>query len=90
MRALRAAALAETISYLVLLVAVGVKYAADAPGGVSAAGPVHGVIFLAYAGLVLVYRDELGWDVARTAFALAAAVLPFGGLLVERRYLRGP
>ncbi len=88
MRALRIAALAETVSYLVLLVAVVVKYAADSPGGVSAAGPVHGVIFLAYAGLVLLHRDELRWDVARTAFALAAAVLPFGGLLVERRYLR--
>ncbi|MEJ7844344.1 MAG: DUF3817 domain-containing protein [Acidimicrobiales bacterium] len=84
---MRVAALAETVSYLVLLVAVVVKYAADSPAGVSAVGPVHGVIFLAYAALVLRYRSELGWDTTRTAFALAAAVLPFGGLLVERRYL---
>ncbi len=90
MRALRVAALAETVSYLALLVAVVVKYAADSPGGVRAAGPVHGVIFLAYAALVLVHRRSLGWDAPRTAFALAAAVLPFGGLLVERRYLPAP
>jgi integral membrane protein len=80
----RVVALIEAVSYLILLVAVVAKYGFDAPIGVRIMGPVHGVIFLVYAGLAFTVRDELRWSATHTAAVLAAAVLPLGGYLVER------
>lgn len=80
----RAVALVEAVSYLVLLAAVVAKYGFDAPIGVRIMGPVHGVIFLVYAGLAFTVRDELRWSPQHTAAVLAAAVIPLGGYLVER------
>jgi integral membrane protein len=57
---LRYVALAEATSFLCLLVATVVKYAFDAPGGVQLLGPIHGVLFIAYVGLVLYERSERG------------------------------
>ena len=51
-------------------------------------GPIHGIIFLVYAGAVLYVRDDLKWSGGRTILALVAALVPLGTvLLVERRYL---
>ena len=80
----RVVALIEAVSYLILLVAVVAKYGFDAPIGVRVMGPVHGVIFLVYAGLAFTVREELRWSAQHTAAVLAAAVLPLGGYLVER------
>lgn len=80
----RVVALVEAVSYLILLVAVVAKYGFDAPIGVRVMGPVHGVIFLVYAGLAFTVREELRWSAQHTAAVLAAAVLPLGGYLVER------
>ena len=80
----RVVALVEAVSYLVLLVAVVAKYGFDAPIGVRIMGPVHGVIFLVYAGLAFTVREQLRWSAQHTAAVLAAAVIPLGGYLVER------
>jgi len=85
----RVVALVEAVSYLVLLVAVVAKYGFDAPIGVRIMGPVHGVIFLAYAGLAFTVRDQLRWSAQHTAAVLAAAVIPLGGYLVERSLTPG-
>jgi integral membrane protein len=89
-RTLRVISLAEAISFLLLLVATGVKYGAGLPQGVKVLGPVHGMLFLGYVALVLVARGRLGWSFGRTVLALIAAVLPVAPLLVERFWLRGP
>ena len=52
-------------------------------------GPLHGALFLAYFVLVVFVREDRGWGAARTLGVLAAAVVPLGGWLVERRLLRG-
>jgi len=88
-KALRLVSLAEATSFLVLLlVAMPLKYAAGAPIAVQIMGPIHGVLFLAYVGLVLLGREVLGWDGRRTALALGAGVLPFAPYAVERSWLR--
>jgi integral membrane protein len=84
---LRWVAVAEALSYVALLVAVVVKYGFDQPAGVSAIGPVHGMLFLAYMGLVLLARDELRWSGRETLLAILASAIPLGGVLVERRML---
>ena len=84
---LRWAALAEATSYICLLAAVIAKHAFNQPGGVTVIGPIHGLVFLAYVALVLSEREKLNWPLSRTAFAIAAAVVPLGGVFVERRFL---
>jgi len=87
---LRWVAVAEAISYVMLLLAVVAKYGFDQPGGVTAIGPVHGMLFLAYMGLVLLVRDELGWTPRDTLLAVLASAVPFGGIAVERRMILDP
>ena len=85
LRSFRVVALAEAVSYLVLLAAAVAKRALDAPGPVEALGPVHGVLFLAYLGLAFAVRPILRWNVLTTALVIVAAVVPFGAFVVERR-----
>jgi len=84
-RWLRIVAVVEAISWLALIIATIVKYAADAPLGVHILGPIHGVLFLAYVALALVVRARLKWDARTTLIVLADSILPGGGFLVARR-----
>ncbi|GAA4131768.1 DUF3817 domain-containing protein [Actinomadura keratinilytica] len=88
-RALRIVSIAEAISFLVLLlIAMPLKHMGDMPQGVSVVGPIHGVLFMAYIGLAVMAREQLGWNLGRTVLALAAAVLPVAPFLVERFWIR--
>jgi integral membrane protein len=91
-RLLRAVSLVEGVSYLVLLGCVVAKYAFDAPGegGVPIMGPTHGTIFLIFAVLVLVGREEQGWSGGQTLLALVLSAVPLGGFYVERQMVRVP
>jgi len=86
----RTIAIAEAVSYLALLAAVVAKRGFGVPEGVSMVGPIHGLLFLAYLGAVLQVRAERGWSAQQTLPALAASVVPFGGVWVERRLSRIP
>lgn len=81
---LRRVAIAEATSFLVLLVATVVKYSDGGDGGVRVLGPIHGVLFLAYIGLVLVIRERTRWSARTTGLLALAAVLPFGGYAADR------
>ena len=83
--AFRAVAVAEAISWLALIVATIVKYAADAPLGVKVLGPIHGVLFLAYVALVFEVRRRTRWDARTTFVVLGESIVPGGGFLAARR-----
>jgi integral membrane protein len=78
-------ALAEAASYLLLLGASVAKRALDAPELVTVMGPIHGVLFLTYVALALYVREQLRWTGWTTVMVVVAAVVPLGGLIVERR-----
>lgn len=81
----RLVALLEGLSFLLLLlVAMPLKYVADQPLGVRVLGPIHGVLFIAYA--VLLYDIILAkvWSRRAVFFAAAAAFLPAGTLAFDR------
>lgn len=84
-RWLRIVAVVEAISWLALIAATIVKYAADAPLGVHILGPIHGVLFLGYVALAIDVRRRLKWDGRTTLIVLADAILPGGGFVVARR-----
>ena len=81
----RVVAVAEAVSWLLLIVATIVKYSADAPLGVHVMGPIHGVLFIAYVILTLELRRRLSWDGRTTLVVLAESILPGGGFLAARR-----
>ena len=84
LKTFRVVALTEATSFLLLLIATAIKYAADAPIGVSILGPIHGLLFVAYVLIALNLKDEQGWSVKETGYILLGAVIPFGGYAVDR------
>ncbi len=85
----RRIALVEAVSYLVLMVAVIVKYTADDPTGVEVLGPIHGVIVLVYAAALWRLRGSGAWDTQRVVTAVVLAAVPLGGFWVERNWRSG-
>jgi len=83
-RLFRIVAIAEAISWLLLIVATIVKYSADAPLGVHIMGPTHGVLFLGYVFLALDVRGRLDWSRRRTLIVLAESIVPGGGFVAAR------
>lgn len=84
-RGLRVVAGAEAVSWLMLIAATVVKYAADHPVGVQVLGPIHGTLFLAYVALAGLVWDRRRWPLATGLLVLAESVVPGGGFLVARR-----
>jgi len=84
----RYVALIEATSFLLLLIATGLKYGADGPDLAPILGPIHGILFLTYVFMALSLREDAGWDGGTTAGVLIGAVLPFGGYVVDRKVLR--
>ncbi len=81
-------AIAEAVSFVVLLIATGFKYGVDAPRGVEIMGPVHGVLFLAFVGLAVIIGSQRKWTRQRMAVVVASAVIPIAGYVVGHRLLR--
>ena len=86
-RAFKVLAVVEALSWLILIVATVVKYATTPHKqlAVQIMGPVHGVLFLAYVGLVFVVRRRIDWGARATGIVLLDSILPFGGFVVARR-----
>jgi integral membrane protein len=78
----------EGTSFLLLLfVAMPLKYYADLPQGVKILGPLHGGLFLIYCGCAFMAAGEREWPFRQQLLAYAAAVVPFGTFLFERKFL---
>ena len=83
-RAVRAIALAEGLSFIALLICMIFKYAGPKnPVGVSIMGWVHGLLFLAYIVIFLMARARHGWSWPRTGVYLLAAFIPFAPFFVR-------
>lgn len=72
----------ETISFIALLGAM----TAGSETGVSIAGMTHGLLFLAYAVVVFVYREALGWSSRFVALAILTG--PIGAIIALERLRR--
>jgi len=84
-RAFRAVAIAEAVSWVLLLAGMFVKWVLRTSElGVQLAGPVHGAIFLGYVLVSLVAWRVLGWAPRTAVLALAASVPPLCTVWFER------
>lgn len=77
-------AIAETATWLALIVAMAVKYVGSgAREGVAVTGLVHGVVVLVYVAVALAAARRLRWGSPTLVKALLASVPPLGTLWFE-------
>ena len=89
MRALRKLAIVEGISTLVLFgVAMPLKYLAGMPLAVTVVGSVHGFLFVALVLMLLLAIWKVPISPGLAAAGVAAAIVPGGPFLLERRLAR--
>ena len=89
MRALRQLAIIEGVSTLVLFfVAMPLKYLAGMPLAVTIVGSIHGFLFVALVLMLLVAIWKVPISPALAAAGVAAAIVPGGPFLLERRLSR--
>lgn len=81
---LRVVSILETLSFIGLLVMMFTHN----EGGVSVLGMIHGLLFLAYAIMVLKDRDVFDWSLGFTALAILTG--PIGAILVLERLRKEP
>ena len=87
----RTVAIAEAISWALLLLAMLCKWVLESEpfglheGGVPVAGPIHGGIFMLYVLMCLVAKIAFRWDVKTLVIALASSIPPFATVWFERK-----
>jgi integral membrane protein len=82
----RKVAIAEGISFLVLLViAMPLKYMAGLPMAVTVVGWAHGVLFVGFLALAYEVKTALDKDFLFLVKAFIASILPFGTFWLEKQ-----
>jgi integral membrane protein len=85
----RIVALLEGISYILLLfIATPIKYLLDDPQYVKLLGMPHGILFVAYVALAVLFKKEFSWNNKTFFIVLIAAIIPFGTFYIDKKYLR--
>ena len=83
---LRATALIEGVSFLVLLfLAMPLKYIWEQPMAVRIVGAAHGGLWAAFCAMLFYTTIVAKWPLVRAALLFVAALIPFGPWLVDRR-----
>ena len=86
MRRLRLLGLIEGTSTLLLFgVAMPLKYAWGMPLAVRIVGSVHGALFVAFCLAAVVVAARRRWPATRPLVLIAAAIVPFGPFVLDRR-----
>lgn len=85
LRIFRTVAVAEAITWALLLVGMFLKYVTETTElGVRVFGMIHGVVFVAYCVTTVVVAVDRRWSLGRSLVALLAAVPPFCTVLFDR------
>jgi len=85
LRLFRAVAIAEAITWALLLGGMFLKYVTDTTEvGVQVAGPIHGVVFIAYCLTTLLVAVDQRWSAGRTVLGLVSSIPPFVTVLFDR------
>lgn len=83
---LRKVALAEAVSYLILLgIAMPLKYLAGQPLAVKMVGMIHGVLFVILCAALLRVLLAARWPLSRCALIFIASFIPFVPFFLDRR-----
>jgi len=86
---LRAIGFIEGVSFLLLLgVAMPLKYFAGMPQAVTAAGWLHGILFISFCIALTQAHQDANWTPWRSGTVLIAALLPFGPFAIDKKLRR--
>ena len=89
MSVLRWTGFMEGVSALLLFfVAMPLKYLADRPEAVSVVGLAHGVLFIAYVGLLVLAHLRNSLPLKLVIYGFFAAFVPFGPFVIDGRIAR--
>ena len=78
----------EGASFLILLfIAMPLKYLAGLPLAVRVVGMTHGLLFIGYVISTHLLASEAGWSMRKRFWAYAAAFVPFGTFIFNRKAL---
>ncbi len=80
----RVVAVAETVTWTLLLSGMVLKYGFDIPVAVLIAGSVHGLAFLAYAFIAALVGVNQRWRFRLVVAAVATAVIPYATIPFDR------
>ena len=86
---LKWSALLEGISVLLLyFVAMPMKYFLDMPELIRPVGMAHGILFVAYVGLVLIVGFQRKWSFVAILISWVLSLFPFGTFYAEKKYFK--
>ena len=86
---LRVVGLLEGLSFLLLLfIAMPMKYMFDNPVLVKYVGMGHGVLFILFLIVLFAVCEKQKWSITIFLMGLAAAILPFGPFVFDRKLKR--
>ena len=86
---LRIVAIAEGVSFLLLLfITFPMKRLMGIPEPNFVVGMAHGLLFIAYVGMVLQMKFEKDWGWKKTFLAWGASIVPFGTFIADKRLFR--
>lgn len=85
---LRALAILEGISYLLLIPTVILKYGYEMGLPNKIVGSIHGLLFILYCFWVLYYAIKKRWNLMKTLICLAASLFPFATFVVDQKILK--
>lgn len=85
----RIVAFLEGVSYLLLLfVASPIKYFTGDPQYVKLLGMPHGLLFVAYVALAILFKKQFAWNGKTLGIVLIASLIPFGTFYIDKKYLK--
>ena len=73
----RIVAIAEAITWTLLISALILRATADLPIAVTIAGSIHGFVFLAYGATAVLTANNQRWGVGLGALAVITAIVPY-------------
>ncbi|MCH1882027.1 DUF3817 domain-containing protein [Agrococcus sp. ARC_14] len=88
-RLYRFLAVAEAITWTLLIIAMIAKYGFQVDALVPIAGPIHGFVFVSYAAMQLVVGHNQRWKAKTVLLGIVTAVIPYATIPWERRLVRG-
>ena len=93
-RLYRTFAVAEAITWTLLIAGMVLKYGFGVDVAVTIGGGIHGFVFLSYAVVAVLVGVNQRWNLGRIAFALLTAIVPYATIpfelwLVRRGHLDG-
>ena len=87
LKALTAVTFAEALSWIGLLIAMVFKYGFEMETGVEVMGRVHGFLFMAFVGLLVLVHFQRKWPIGKTVLSFAESIPPFTGFLLGKQLL---